>query len=66
MRQRVVHKDYHEAVITKLMTELAQTKTRLSEAEGWLRQFNTCLSLQDTIKLLHSVAQFLSRGADNV
>lgn len=38
---------------------VCKVNRRLVEAEGWLRQFNTCLSLQDMTKLLRAVHKFL-------
>ncbi|MFA5025659.1 MAG: hypothetical protein WC503_04090 [Candidatus Shapirobacteria bacterium] len=40
---------------------VCKVNRRLTEAEGWLRQFNTCLSLQDMTKLLRAVHKFLLR-----
>ena len=48
-----------EEALKKEVDEAEITEKRLSEAEGWLRQFNTCLSLQDMTKLLSAVHKFL-------
>ena len=70
------HVEVHEgelkedlAAITLHRDQLAEEvvmvlRPRVGEAKAWLRQFNTCLSLQEMVKLLRGVYKFLNTMAE--